>query len=430
MVKKSEENDNDKKVVRKKKINNEKNIKRTTIRKEKTITESFKDENNDSHIAKTNSFSNLEVYVIMIVCLALGLAIGIFISGYKIKGREVFEDDKELVDIYNDIKKNSYRGIGNNFNKEQTKAMIAGLDDPHAVYYEGYAAARYKEELENAFIGIGTEVKFEENGDIVFINIFKDSPAEKSGIRLNDKLIKVEDESVIGKNLDESVNLIRGGSDGDKVKLTLLRGEEEVEVILTKEVIMVDTVSLDYTDGHVAILKIKYFSKTTYDEVKAKLEEAKKEKIDKVIVDLRDNNKGYMNVASDIASLFLDKDTVIYKEETNNGITEIKSKAEKKYNFDLVLLTNLYTSKCAEMLVSSLKENIGVMVIGGNTAGDSSIQTSRELESGDVIEFTTGRWLTPNGLDVSQNIIIPDYEINADEDIYAKAIEVINGNNM
>ena len=422
----------DEKVTKRRPVRSRKNTKERNTNKERKEHYKLEINNDDKKVEhkKANTFSNLEVYVIMIICLALGLTIGIFINGYRGNDKKAYDSSKEVVDIYNDIKDNSYNGVGKNFNKEQTKAMIDSLEDPYAVYYEDYYAARHREELENAFIGIGTEVRIEENGDIIFTKIFDGLPAEQSGILENDKLIKIEDIPVDGMCLDESVNLIRGGSVGDKVQLTVLRDNEEYVIELSKEVITFDTVTLNYLEDDVALIKIDYFSKTTFDEVKNKLDTVKKKKINKVIMDLRDNNRGYMNIASDIASLFLDNGTVIYKEETNKGITEIKSKNNKAYNFELVILTNSGTYKAAEMLVSSLKENIGVKVIGNSTGGDSSIQTSRELENGDIIEFTTGRWLSPNGKDVRENVITPDYEVSSDEDIYVKAVNVLNSNNL
>ena len=412
------------------KIKKKSSRKRTSVRRERIKKETIKEEKVTKK-ENNNSFSNIEVYVIMIICLALGLVIGIFISGYRNENKEFKDSESEMVDLYKDIKDNYYKELDKDYYNRNINSMISNLNDPFSFYLEGLVATNYKEEQKNSFIGIGTEVQQLENGDIKFMTIFEDSPAKKVGIEVNDILTAVDGVSVKGKTLEETVKLIKGGKEDDKVKITVLRGEEEKTFTIKKKKIERDTVVVDYyEDGKIAVVYISKFADTTLEEAKKAFDEIKEKGYNNVAINVRDTSFGDIKVASDIASMFLDKGTVIYKEEIKDSVKEIKSTDDKLYVFNLKLLTTQYTTKAAEVLVSALNENANAEIIGYVTCGDSSIQKTRELENGNIVGFTIGKWLTSKGVDVSTDRIKPTYELEENGDYYQKLKEVYGSNNL
>ena len=419
-----------------KKETEEKVKKRRTSRKERVPRERrirAKKETSEVVVAeekKNNSFSNIEVYIIMIICLVLGLVIGILITGYNSNKTKI--SDKEVSDVYNFIKENHYEDLGDSFEEKQIEAMVNGLNDPFGVYYDKQSADRYRENLENEFIGIGTEVYWDEQTDkISVVSVFKDRPAEKAGIEVGDILYKVGDKELKGMNAQEASSLIKGGKPGDKVNITVLRGEEEKTFTIEKDAIHQDTVYVEYFEEEkIAKVAIDYFSFTTYDEFKELMDEISKKGYKKLVIDLRFNNFGSVDIASQIAGLFLDEGTTIYKETNRKGTTEYKA-YKKEYNFDLAVIVNEHTAKGAEILASALIENLDVKVIGKNSAGDNTIQMTYNIENGGMIQFTSGKWTTSKGHDVKETPIVPQFVLeNEDQNYRARIVEVFNSNSL
>ena len=419
-----------------KKETEEKVKKRRTSRKERVPRERrirAKKETSEVVVAeekKNNSFSNIEVYIIMIICLVLGLVIGILITGYNSNKTKI--SDKEVSDVYNFIKENHYEDLGDSFEEKQIEAMVNGLNDPFGVYYDKQSADRYRENLENEFIGIGTEVYWDEQTDkISVVSVFKDRPAEKAGIEVGDILYKVGDKELKGMNAQETSSLIKGGKPGDKVNITVLRGEEEKTFTIEKDAIHQDTVYVEYFEEEkIAKVAIDYFSFTTYDEFKELMDEISKKGYKKLVIDLRFNNFGSESIASQIADLFLDEGTTIYKETHRKGTTEYKA-GKKEYNFDLAVIVNEHTAKGAEILASALIENLDVKVIGKNSAGDNTLQKTWSLNNGGMIQFTSGKWTTSKGHDVKETPIVPQFVLeNEDQNYRARIVEVFNSNSL
>jgi carboxyl-terminal processing protease len=411
-----------------KKTKEEKPKKKKTIKEKNKVELEEKEEviKEKNEKKENSSFSNIEVYVIMIICIALGLVIGVCISKYK-NDHKGTENDRELIAIYDELKENYYNDLDEDFNKTQIRNMISSLNDPYSGYYEGLCADNYKQDLKNEFIGIGTEVQQLDNGDIIFVNIYEDRPAEKAGIKVDDKLIKVNGKKIDGLDVQDTIKLIKGGKVGDVVEITVRRGEEEKTFKINKDVISKETILFEYLDDEkIGKIIINYFSQTTLKEVKDKLDTFKEKGIKNVAIDLRYTSFGHMDVAKEIADLFLDKGTLLYKEEYKNSKKEYKTEHDKEYNFNLILITNEGTAKASEMLVSALKDNSNVTVIGTKTAGDSTIQKEFELKNGDLIRYTVGKWLTSKGIDVNDNPINPDYEVEGEADIDSKIKEIFN----
>ena len=419
-----------------KKETEEKVKKRRTSRKERVPRERrirAKKETSEVVVAeekKNNSFSNIEVYIIMIICLVLGLVIGILITGYNSNKTKI--SDKEVSDVYNFIKENHYEDLGDSFEEKQIEAMVNGLNDPFGVYYDKQSADRYRENLENEFIGIGTEVYWDEQTDkISVVSVFKDRPAEKAGIEVGDILYKVGDKELKGMNAQEASSLIKGGKPGDKVNITVLRGEEEKTFTIEKDAIHQDTVYVEYFEEEkIAKVAIDYFSFTTYDEFKELMDEISKKGYKKLVIDLRFNNFGSVDIASQIAGLFLDEGTTIYKETNRKGTTEYKA-YKKEYNFDLAVIVNEHTAKGAEILASALIENLDAKVIGKNSAGDNTLQKTWSLNNGGMIQFTSGKWTTSKAHDVKETPIVPQFVLeNEDQDYRTRIVEVFNSNSL
>ena len=389
--------------------------KKETVKTKKTVakTKTIKKEK------KAVENNNSNVFMVAIVFLAIGIIVGLFVDSTKKTNEETKPNDKEFVNIYNDIRNNYYNDIKNDYDDKLVAAMIKELEDTDSHVYEGIEAVNYKETLNNQYIGIGTEVTMDGDNNVIFVNIFNNNPAKRAGIEIDDKLIRVDGEEIEGMKLLDVIALIKGGNEKDQVGLTILRDEEERTIKVTKSIISRDTVILEYLSNDIAKISIDYFAKTTHQELKNKLDELKNKGIKKIAIDLRNNCCGNIEEAMEITSLFLDKGMVIYKEKTKGGI---KDYIKSEYDFEISVITNKYTNKAAAMMTYSLVENKDAIVIGKTTGKNNSIQKKYELKNNSIIEFTIGKWLSPKGNDILEKEINIDYyeeDINIDDRIIA-----------
>ena len=405
-------------------------VKTKTHKKEETIVKpKIENKSNLEKKPKTTieKNNNSNTFMIAIIFLAVGIIVGLFVDSSKKNNNDLRPKDKEFVKIYNDIRNNYYNDIKDDYDEKIVTAMIKELDDANSYVYEDIEAVNYKESINNKYVGIGTEVTLDENNNIIFLNVFNDSPAERAGIEVNDKLIKVDGKEIAGMTLLDTVGLIKGGNEKDQVELTILRGDEEIILNVSKSTITRDTVTLEYLNNDIAKVSIVYFAKTTYQELKTKLDEVKAKGIKKLAIDLRDNYFGNIEDAREITSLFLDKGMVIYKEETKGGKKDYIARNNKEYDFEIAVVTNEYTIKSAEMMVYSLVENKDAIVIGRATGRNNSLSKNYELKNNSIIEFTIGKWLSPKGNDVVEKEINIDY-IEDDINIDNRIISVLSDN--
>ena len=229
-------------------------------------------------------FSLVEVIVIMIICIIFGLLIG----GYIVSQRRANLNEEHRIDfneingLYEDINRNYYgEYTSNSFRDNTVKGMLSYLDDPYARLITSEETIDYMESLESEFIGIGMEItKLETDEYAKVTKIYSNTPADRGGLKEDDLIIKVDKKDLTGLSIDEVIKSIKGGSRGDKVKLTLKRGEKTIEKELSKEIITLPTVDhkiIEKDDKKIGEIIISNFSKNTYSEFKIAYEELKKE---------------------------------------------------------------------------------------------------------------------------------------------------------
>ena len=360
-------------------------------------------------------FSLVEVIVIMIICIIFGLLIG----GYIVSQRRANLNEEHRIDfneingLYEDINRNYYgEYTSNSFRDNTVKGMLSYLDDPYARLITSEETIDYMESLESEFIGIGMEItKLETDEYAKVTKIYSNTPADRGGLKEDDLIIKVDKKDLTGLSIDEVIKSIKGGSRGDKVKLTLKRGEKTIEKELSKEIITLPTVDhkiIEKDDKKIGEIIISNFSKNTYSEFKIAYEELKKEKVDGLIIDLRDNGGGYLTAAAKVTSMFLDNNKVIYIEKKKDKEEKILSHDERTIKDKVVILINGGTASGSEIMASSLKMNADATLVGTNTYGKNTIQKIHTLKDDALVKFTVGEWLTSEGQTIKDDKVKPD----------------------
>ena len=288
-------------------------------------------------------FSFSEVIIIMIIAIMFGFLLGNIINFTVVDKKSNDKDLKELVSTYNNIIDNYYKDV----NKEELidagiQGMINYLDDPYATYFSDDASKKFNDELSGTYEGIGIQIKLD--GDkVVITDVFDDSPAKDVGLKRNDIILKIDDNSVNGKTLNEVVSMISIKNSKSKVKVTVERDGDQVDFSLSKGKIETpNIVSKMYENNgrKIGYLKIEVFSLNTYKQFNKALKELEKNSIDGLVIDVRDNPGGYLSQVKDVLSLFLSKKQVLYQLQTKNVKEKVygsRSTIKRKYPVSVII---------------------------------------------------------------------------------------------
>ncbi len=429
-----------KKTATKKKTTNRINYnkgKEKQIEKKRVIEEEKKVKKEES---SPTTFNLIEVIIIMIITAVFGILIGSCVVYFKdnVIDNNVPYELEEFMDVYDDISSEFYNDVDRDKLLEAgIKGMVQYLGDPYSSYLDYDETYSLNEELEGEFVGMGATVSLDDSGNIYIYDIMDDSPASKAGFKVGDVIKSVDDKNVVGLSTAEVSYLIKG-KEGTKVKIGIMREEKEMTLTLTRGKIELTSVDYFVTENEkVGYIKISIFAKNTPDQLRKAMKALSKEGVESIILDVRDNTGGYLNVAEEIASMFLDKDKIIYQLDTKGKIENIKSVGKKEYDLPVAVLINGNSASASEILAAALNENLDAPLVGQKTFGKGTVQKKKELSSGAMIKYTVQEWYTPKGNRVNKIGLTPTVEVVMDEAYYenpsvpmdnqlTKAIEVLS----
>lgn len=277
--------------------------------------------------------------------------------------------------------------------------------DPHSVYIPATDVASANEELAGNFEGIGIEFnRFNDTVHVLYV--IPGGPSDKAGLHIGDKIIRVNDSSIVNKGLfnDDIKKMIRG-REGSKVKLTVLRDNTTQFYQVVRGTIPLPSLDATYMmDASTGYIKISKFAETTYREFMQAMENLKKQGMQKLILDLRDNPGGFVEQATNIADEFLDGDKLIAYTQGAN-IPRQDYKAGKEGIFEkgkLVVLVNESTASASEIVTGALQDWDRATIIGRRTYGKGLVQGQYELNDGSAIRLTIARYYTPSGRSIQK----------------------------
>ena len=281
------------------------------------------------------------------------------------------------------------------------QGMLTTLDDPYSVYMNKETAKQFNDALDSSFEGIGAEVGMVD-GKIVIVAPFKNSPAEKAGIKPNDQILKVDGVAVDGLDLLETTVKIRGIK-GTIVKLELMRqgikGADQVSV-KRDEIPQITVYSKVKKEGNkpIGYIEITSFSEETAEEFKKQLKVLEKKDIKGLILDVRGNPGGFLKSVQDILKEFVSKEKPYVQIEKRNGEKErYFTTLEKDKDYPVAVLIDKGSASASEILAGSLQEAEDYTLIGEKTFGKGTVQQAVPMGDGSNIKLTLFKWLTPNG---------------------------------
>lgn len=296
------------------------------------------------------------------------------------------------------------------------QGMIATLKDPYSVYMDKKTSEQFTESLDSSFEGIGTEIGIED-GKIIIVSPYKNSPAEKAGLKPKDQLLKVNGESVEGLDLYETSMKIRGKK-GTPVTLEIKRAgvANPITIKIVRDEIPIETVHAlvkEESGKKIGYLEVTSFSKNTSKDFKKALKALEDEKIDGLIIDVRGNPGGLLLSVEEMIGLLVPANKPYLQiEERNGNRKEYFTTLKEKKPYPIAVLIDKGSASASEILASALQEAGGYPLIGEKTFGKGTVQQAVPMEDGSNIKLTLFKWLTPNGNWIHQKGIKPTIEVH------------------
>ena len=297
-----------------------------------------------------------------------------------------------------------------------SRGVVAAVGDAHTVFMDPEEAAEFEKSM-NGDIGggVGAEIGLR-NKRPTIIRLLDDSPAKDAGVKVNDIIVSVNEQSVSGQTVDQVVEKIRGEI-GTSVKLGLLRGEESVTISVTRRQITSPTVE-SKIDGNVGILTVHMFNDETGSLARSAAESFVEKGVTKVILDLRGNGGGTVTAAQSFAGLWLDMQTLMTERSNGKDDQTVKTTGKPILgDIKTVVLINGGSASASEIVAGALSEYEKATLVGEKSYGKGSVQAVIQLDSGAILKVTTARWYTPKGATIDGKGIEPTekVELTADD---------------
>lgn len=364
---------------------------------------------------KNRKFNLMEVVALLIITSVFGMfAGGVLMYQKGTLNYGIKKELREFMNMYAEILNEYYTDIKEDGLLESgVKGMISYLGDPYSVYMDEPTSIAFNEKINGEYVGIGIEIIQYIDYTVEVKDSYENGPAYIAGIRKGDILKKVDDKDVTKMNLVDISNLVKG-KEGTKVKITVLRNDRELDFMITRgsvDIKSIESDMLSYQDNKIGYIKIDIFAANTSEQFEEELKKMEEEGLDSLIIDVRNNSGGYLSSVSKILSLFLEKGDLIYQMKTKDKIEKVYDKTSESRNYKIAVLVNGVSASASELLTASIMETYNGYIVGTKTFGKSKVQKTQELSNGGMIKFTYQEWLTPNGNNIGDIGITPQYEV-------------------
>jgi carboxyl-terminal processing protease len=287
------------------------------------------------------------------------------------------------------------------------RGMLASLHDPYTRFMDPTEYRSMQEDTRGDFFGIGAQLQ-EKEGQIVIYRPIEGSPADKAGIKAGDVIVEVDRKPVAGMRVDDVVKKIRGPR-GTKVELTIRRkGEAKLlHISIVRDLITSPVVYSYMEDEKLGIgrIRLEQFNEKCDQLLVQKVRELEAKGLRALILDLRYNPGGLLNVAVDVASRFIDNGVVVLIQEKNGQITKLYAERGRAFKpYPLVVLVNEWSASASEIVAGAIRDNKRGVIIGETTFGKGLVQTIFQLQDSSAVAITTAKYLTPSGYDLNRKV--------------------------
>ena len=360
----------------------------------------------------------INVFVSMVALAVGAVAIAVSAEGAQEDRTASFRQIELFGDVLSRIEADY---VSDTDQAELIEAAIEGMLtslDPHSAYHSPDAYEDLRVTTRGEYGGLGMEV-VRRDQYITIVSPIADTPAERAGLRTNDRIIAVDGDGIVGISVDEVVALMRGAV-GDPVTITIAReADDPFDVTLVRDTIPLRTVATRIENG-VPYMRIAGFNERTTEMVHEGLTDLQDEfgaELPGLILDMRFNPGGLLDQAIGVTDVFLDGGEVVSTRTRDPRDTQRYNArpGDRLDGVPIVILINEGTASAAEIVAGALQDRERAELIGMTSFGKGSIQTIIPLRGGrdGALRLTTGRYYTPAGRSIQATGIIPDQLISA-----------------
>ena len=366
-------------------------------------------------------YSSKEIVTLFVCSFLVGVFTSIVAITILTGGRNYFMLSRDLgkfFDVYETLMDSYYDSIDKEkLVDDAIDGMVSSVGDVYTSYVDTDSSSEFNEQVSGIYEGIGCTIQMQEDG-LKVIEVFDDSPAEKAGLKADDKILKVDDMEVTDEvTADVLSNYIKNEAD-EKILMIVSRGGEEKTLTLKRgkvETPVVSSITYDRNNKKIGYIAISLFSSVSDKQFEKELKKLEKENISGLVIDVRDNNGGYLTAVTDIVNLLLPKGNVIYQIEKDGKREVTKDKTDTSRKYPIAVLANENSASASEILAAAIKESYNKgYVVGAKTYGKGTVQQVKTLSDGSMIKYTVENWLTPKGTWINENGVKPTDEILLD----------------
>jgi carboxyl-terminal processing protease len=301
------------------------------------------------------------------------------------------------------------------------KGMLSSLD-PYSQFMDPDTYNEMKIETEGEFGGIGIEITIKDDL-LTIITPIDDTPAYKAGLKPGDKIVKIDGEITKDLTLIEAVKKLRG-KPGSDVEVTVLRESEKklLDFKITRSIIKIQSIKkAEFIESGIGYIRLIEFQENSERDLEAGLKNLEKDGLKGLILDLRNNPGGLLDVAIDVSGEFLEGNKVIVstkgRAENQNAIFKSKNSRNKHLGYPLIVLINSGSASASEIVAGAMQDHKRGIILGTKSFGKGSVQTVVPLSDGSAVRLTTSKYFTPNGRTIHDNGITPDIIVEYKEPI-------------
>ncbi len=304
------------------------------------------------------------------------------------------------------------------------RGMLSTVGDPFAKYYTNEEYIKYLESLDGKYVGIGVSLSQPTDGAATILKLYEDSTAAQAGLLVGDRVTAIDGQPIGGMPMEAIDNLLEG-EEGTEVTLTVIRDGAEQDYTLMRKTGVVPYVHHALYNQRTGFIRISKFSGNCADEFQEAIRDLTDRGMKSLVIDLRNNPGGSLQDAVEISDILLGEG-VIVSIKSADGETEVFRSNAKGVNVPIAILMNANSASASEIVAAAVQENEAGIVVGTDSYGKGTVQTTMRLASNDGwVKLTTAGYCTPRGNSIEGVGVKPDIDIDLADELKGLAIEDI-----
>lgn len=291
--------------------------------------------------------------------------------------------------------------------------LAASTEDPYTEYFTAKQADEFNNDLQGTITGVGAKLEKNSEGNIIVVAPIEGSPAQQAGLRAQDIIAGIDGKTTAGMSATDAVLKIRGKK-GTKVTLNLVRNKtERLDISIIRDEIRVPTVTSKIEADNIGYMQVSQFSDDTDELAIEAAKNFKAKGVRQMVLDLRDNPGGEVTSATNLASIWLPKGSVVVEQRRGSERLETDRTSSEPIvpGMQVVVLTNGGSASASEIVALALRDSIGAKIVGEQSFGKGVVQQLIPFDDGSTLKVTVAKWYSPKGTNIDKKGVTPDQKV-------------------